>query len=41
VAGGEAKARAILGALRAGLVNVLVVDDVTASVALEESGKSR
>jgi deoxyribonucleoside regulator len=41
VAGGEAKARAILGALRARLVNVLVVDDVTASVALEESGKSR
>jgi deoxyribonucleoside regulator len=41
VAGGEAKARAILGALRARLVNVLVVDDVTASVALEESGKKR
>jgi DNA-binding transcriptional regulator LsrR (DeoR family) len=30
VAGGEAKAEAILGALRGGHVNVLVTDDVTA-----------
>jgi DNA-binding transcriptional regulator LsrR (DeoR family) len=34
VAGGEAKAEAIHGAIRAGLVNVIVTDDVTASLAL-------
>ena len=34
VAGGEAKAEAILGALRGGHVNVLVTDDVTAKKVL-------
>jgi len=34
VAGGEAKAEAILGALRGGHINILVTDDVTASKVL-------
>jgi len=41
VAGGEAKAEAILGALRAGHVNVLVTDDATARKVLAlDAGKS-
>ncbi len=40
VAGGEAKAEAILGALRGGYVNVLVTDDATARkvLALDQMG---
>lgn len=37
VAAGTAKAEAVVGALRAGLVNVLVTDDVTATAALARS----
>jgi DNA-binding transcriptional regulator LsrR (DeoR family) len=38
VAGGAAKAPAILGALRAGLVSALVTDDAAAEVVLREAG---
>jgi DNA-binding transcriptional regulator LsrR (DeoR family) len=41
VAGGEAKAEAILGALRGEHVNVLVTDDATALKVLELSGSRR
>ncbi|MFN2275301.1 MAG: sugar-binding domain-containing protein, partial [Anaerolineales bacterium] len=37
VAGGDVKASAILGALRARLVNALVTDDVAARIVLDES----
>ena len=41
VAGGKAKARSILGALRGGYVNVLVTDSSTATLVLEidQSGR--
>jgi deoxyribonucleoside regulator len=40
VAGGKVKAPAILGALRAGLVNALVTDDTAAQCLLELDGQT-
>jgi hypothetical protein len=40
VAGGQFKARAILGALRLGVIDVLVTDDLTARAVLELAGAS-
>ena len=39
VAGGEVKASAIRGALRSGLINALVTDDVAAQLVLEAEKK--
>jgi deoxyribonucleoside regulator len=39
VAGGEVKARAVLGALRSGLINALVTDDAAAQRVLELDGR--
>jgi DNA-binding transcriptional regulator LsrR (DeoR family) len=41
VAAGVAKARSIVGAARAGLIDVLVTDSVTAAAALELSEATR